>query len=119
MQGALAPFFASGALFGGYLLIKFFPDLNIETFLNAYFWLVGSIAVAGAAASPLRSLVSAQLSLEGTHASEVTFMTSKSRNSMIAEIVRKGDAMSCNLCALWARELQLIVGLCLFTWICV
>lgn len=59
MQGALAPFFASGALFGGYLLIKFFPDLNIETFLNAYFWLVGSIAVAGAAASPLRSLVRA------------------------------------------------------------
>ena len=59
MQGALAPFFASGALFGGYLLIKFFPTLNIETFLNSYFWLIGSIAVTGAAAPPLRSLVGA------------------------------------------------------------
>lgn len=58
LQGALAPFFASGALFGGYLLIKFFPTLSIESFLNAYFWLIGSIAVAGAAGAPLRSLVS-------------------------------------------------------------
>jgi minor histocompatibility antigen H13 len=39
------------------LLIKFFPDLSIEAFLNAYFWLIGSIAVAGAAGAPLRRVV--------------------------------------------------------------
>ena len=56
-QGALAPLFASAALFGGYLLVKFFPNLSIEAFLNAYFWLIGSIAVAGAAGAPLRRAV--------------------------------------------------------------
>ena len=57
LQGALAPLFASAALFGGYLLVKFFPDISIEAFLNAYFWLIGSIAVAGAAGAPLRRVV--------------------------------------------------------------
>ena len=37
--------------------MKFFPDLSIEAFLNAYFWLIGSIAVAGAAGAPLRRVV--------------------------------------------------------------
>ncbi|KAK9808724.1 hypothetical protein WJX72_002527 [[Myrmecia] bisecta] len=54
-QGALAPVAASVALFGGYLLIKFFPDLNLQTLLNAYFWFIGSVAVAGALGAPLRN----------------------------------------------------------------
>ena len=67
-QGALAPLFASAALFGGYLLVKFFPNLSIEAFLNAYFWLIGSIAVAGAAGAPLRKAVR-ELQLIGSPAS--------------------------------------------------
>ncbi|EIE25839.1 peptidase A22B, signal peptide peptidase [Coccomyxa subellipsoidea C-169] len=53
-EGALAPVAASVALFGGYLLIKFFPDLSLQRFLNIYFWLIGSIAIVGNVAPPLR-----------------------------------------------------------------
>jgi hypothetical protein len=38
LQGALAPVFASVALFGAYLLIKFLPQLDLQTFFNCYFW---------------------------------------------------------------------------------
>ncbi|GMH33353.1 hypothetical protein BSKO_01187 [Bryopsis sp. KO-2023] len=51
-EGALAPILASGVLFGGYLLIKFFPNLSLQTFINLYFGILGTGAVAGAA-SPL------------------------------------------------------------------
>lgn len=57
MQGALAPFAASVALFAGYLVVKFFPNLNLQVFLNLYFWLIGSIAIFGALQSPLRQSV--------------------------------------------------------------
>ncbi|DBA92291.1 hypothetical protein WJX79_003930 [Trebouxia sp. C0005] len=53
-EGALAPFAASAALFAGYLVVKFFPNLNLQAFLNLYFWLIGSIAIFGALQSPLR-----------------------------------------------------------------
>jgi hypothetical protein len=39
-QGALAPVLASATLFGLYLLLRFFPDLSLQTFLDAYFWRV-------------------------------------------------------------------------------
>ena len=58
LQGALAPFAASAALFAGYLLVKFFPQLNVQAFLNLYFWLIGSIAIFGALQSPLKLAVS-------------------------------------------------------------
>ena len=58
VQGALAPFAASAALFAGYLVVKFFPNLNLQAFLNLYFWLIGSIAIFGALQSPLRQSVS-------------------------------------------------------------
>ena len=58
LQGALAPFAASAALFAGYLVVKFFPNLNLQAFLNLYFWLIGSIAIFGALQSPLRQSVS-------------------------------------------------------------
>ncbi|KAK9827238.1 hypothetical protein WJX81_001559 [Elliptochloris bilobata] len=53
-QGALAPVAASAALFGAYLLVKWLPDLNLQTLFDAYFWLVGALAVAGGIALPLR-----------------------------------------------------------------
>ena len=57
MQGLAAPLFASVALFGGYLLVKNFPALTFQAVLDAYFWLIGSFALAGAVAQPLRRLV--------------------------------------------------------------
>ena len=40
-----------------YLIIKLFPNLNLQTFFNLYFWLIGSVAVAGNVLPPLRRLV--------------------------------------------------------------
>ena len=60
-QGALAPLAASAALFGAYLLVKFLPDLNLQTLFDVYFWLVGALAVAGGIALPLRRTVRAVL----------------------------------------------------------
>lgn len=56
-QGALAPLAASGALFGGFLLIKYLPWINLQTVSNAYFFLIGSAAVTGALLPPLRHAV--------------------------------------------------------------
>lgn len=60
-QGALAPVFASCVLFGGYLLIKWFPDLSLQTFINIYFGLLGSYAVSGAVLPLLGKLPGADL----------------------------------------------------------
>jgi hypothetical protein len=59
-EGALAPVAASAALFGAYLLLKFFPDLNLQTIFDAYFWLLGSVAVVGGFGPPMRTLVGAR-----------------------------------------------------------
>jgi hypothetical protein len=48
------------SLFGLYLLLKYLPDLNIQTFLNAYFWLLGGISIIGSFAPTMRSLVRAE-----------------------------------------------------------
>ncbi len=53
-QGALAPVAASAALFGTYLVLKWLSELNPQTLFNAYFWLVGAVAVASGIATPLR-----------------------------------------------------------------
>lgn len=58
MQGVLAPLAASVALLIGYLLVKFLPDLSIQSLLDGYFWLLGSVAVVGAFAAPAKTLVS-------------------------------------------------------------
>ncbi|PNH00622.1 Minor histocompatibility antigen H13, partial [Tetrabaena socialis] len=55
-EGALAPVLASVSLFGIYLAIKYLPDLNVQAFLNAYFWLLGSFAIGGAALPVLRRI---------------------------------------------------------------
>jgi minor histocompatibility antigen H13 len=48
LQGLLAPVLASCSLFGLYLLVKYVPDFSLQTFLDAYFWLLGSVAIFGA-----------------------------------------------------------------------
>lgn len=57
VQGALAPVGASAALLGGYVVVKYFPQLSLQVFFNAYFWLLGSVAVAGAFQAPMKKLV--------------------------------------------------------------
>jgi hypothetical protein len=47
-QGLLAPVLASCSLFGLYLLVKYVPEFSLQTFLDAYFWLLGSVAIFGA-----------------------------------------------------------------------
>lgn len=55
-QGALAPVLASASLFGIYLLLKYFPDLSLQTFLDSYFFLLGTAAITGAARPLLKRL---------------------------------------------------------------
>eukprot|EP00198_Chlamydomonas_reinhardtii_P000945 XP_001690280.1 signal peptide peptidase-like protein [Chlamydomonas reinhardtii] len=55
-EGILAPVLASASLFGFYLLIKYLPDFNPQIFLNAYFWMLGSFAIGGAAVPVLRQV---------------------------------------------------------------
>eukprot|EP01023_Acetabularia_acetabulum_P067625 TRINITY_DN9362_c0_g1_i5.p1 TRINITY_DN9362_c0_g1~~TRINITY_DN9362_c0_g1_i5.p1 ORF type:complete len:493 (-),score=74.17 TRINITY_DN9362_c0_g1_i5:47-1525(-) len=55
-QGAFAPILASVTLFGGYLLIKFFPNLSPQAVIDAYFWFIGSVAIAGGAQSILSQI---------------------------------------------------------------
>ena len=54
MQGLLAPVAASFSLFGVYLVLKYFPDLSFQTFIDVYFFLLGSFSISNAASSLLR-----------------------------------------------------------------
>lgn len=47
----------AAALFGMYMLLKFFPDISIQGFLNCYFWLLGSVSMVGVFGPTLRTLV--------------------------------------------------------------
>lgn len=47
---------ACASLFGLWLLLKYLPDLSLQTFLDAYFFLLGSAAIWGAARPLLRRL---------------------------------------------------------------
>ena len=49
VQGVLAPVAASVSLFGLYLVLKFFPDLSLQTFIDGYFFLLGSFALSSGA----------------------------------------------------------------------
>ena len=55
-ESALAPILASVSLFVCYLIVKYLPDLSLQTFLNCYFWLLGSIAALGATGPLLRKV---------------------------------------------------------------
>ena len=55
-QSILAPVMASLALFGSYLIIKYFPDFNLQTLLDVYFFILASFATIGAFTGPLRSV---------------------------------------------------------------
>lgn len=52
-QGLLAPLALSASLFGLYLLLKY-TDFDLSTFLAAYFWLLSTVALGGAAAPLLK-----------------------------------------------------------------
>ncbi len=93
-EGLLAPVFASVALFSCYLLIKFFPDFNLQTFLNAYFWLLGSLAISGAAQPVLRKVT-------GVHGACCRLMLAMLMLAMLAMLrvlIQMGDATVCCLC---------------------
>ena len=51
-----APFLASVSLFGFFLLIKYFPDFNLATLLDCYFFLLAAFATLGAASGPLKTI---------------------------------------------------------------
>eukprot|EP00892_Ulva_mutabilis_P012076 jgi/Ulvmu1/9240/UM005_0340.1 len=55
-EGVLAPVAASVSLFGLYLLLKFFPDLSVQTFIDAYFFLLGSFALSSGATCLLQAV---------------------------------------------------------------
>jgi minor histocompatibility antigen H13 len=55
-EGVLAPFAASAALGGIYLLFKYFPELSLQGFFDIYFWLIGAIATIGAFSGPARKV---------------------------------------------------------------
>eukprot|EP00884_Botryococcus_braunii_P012309 jgi/Botrbrau1/21079/Bobra.0144s0077.1 len=55
-EGLLAPIFASVSLFAVYQLLQNMSESTLLTFFDAYFWLIGSVAVVGAVALPLRKL---------------------------------------------------------------
>ena len=44
-------------LFGLFCLLKYFPNLDIQSLLSAYFWLLGSVSLVGVFAPSLRTLV--------------------------------------------------------------
>jgi minor histocompatibility antigen H13 len=48
---------ASCSLFGLYLLLKYFPDLSLQTLLDGYFFLLGTAAITGAARPLLRKVL--------------------------------------------------------------
>ena len=49
-----APLLASVSLFGFFLLIKYLPDLDFQTLLNGYFFLLATFATLGALSGPLK-----------------------------------------------------------------
>ncbi|KAG0578283.1 hypothetical protein KC19_4G011100 [Ceratodon purpureus] len=56
-QGLAAPLLCSVSLFGFYSLLRFFPNLDIRTFISAYLGVAGVVAVASNLAPPLRSIL--------------------------------------------------------------
>ena len=51
-----APALASVSLFGFFLVIKFLPDLNLQTVLDVYFFMLATFATLGAASGPFKSI---------------------------------------------------------------
>ncbi len=51
-----APALASASLFGFFLLIKYLPDLNFQTILDVYFFMLATFATLGAASGPFKSI---------------------------------------------------------------
>ncbi|KAL2609513.1 hypothetical protein R1flu_028086 [Riccia fluitans] len=56
-QGLAVPLFCSASLFGFYCLLRFFPDLDVRTFISAYLGVAGAVAVGSNVVEPLRLLL--------------------------------------------------------------
>lgn len=56
-QGLAVPLFCSASLFGFYCLLRFFPDLDVRTFISLYLGVAGAAAVASNLSEPLRLLL--------------------------------------------------------------
>lgn len=55
-EGILFPLFTSLSLFGFYCILRFFPNIDLQAFLSAYFALAGVFAVAGNMVDPVGTL---------------------------------------------------------------
>lgn len=55
-DGLIAPFLFSASLLSIYLLLRFFPDINLKVFFNGYFWLIGSLSLVQNLIGPGRRL---------------------------------------------------------------
>eukprot|EP00897_Mesotaenium_endlicherianum_P006712 jgi/Mesen1/6069/ME000031S05346 len=55
-QSLAVPLACSASLFSFYCLLRFFPDLDLRTFVRAYLSLVGALAVGGNLADPIGGL---------------------------------------------------------------
>eukprot|EP00250_Pteridium_aquilinum_P006503 c16409_g1_i1 orf=91-1443(+) len=53
-QGLAVPIMCSISLFGFYCLLRFYPDLNLRTFISIYLAFAGSLAVASNLVGPVR-----------------------------------------------------------------
>ncbi|KAG6550260.1 hypothetical protein Mapa_008220 [Marchantia paleacea] len=56
-QGLAVPLFCSASLFGFYCLLRFFPDLDLRTFISAYLGVAGAVAVGSNVVEPFRLLL--------------------------------------------------------------
>ncbi|KAH6557643.1 hypothetical protein KP509_1Z102100 [Ceratopteris richardii] len=56
-QGLAVPFMCSFSLFGLYCLLRFYPDIDIQTFISIYLGFAGSLAVASNVAGPVRYIL--------------------------------------------------------------
>ncbi|BBN19800.1 minor histocompatibility antigen H13 [Marchantia polymorpha subsp. ruderalis] len=56
-QGLAVPLFCSASLFGFYCLLRFFPDLDLRTFISAYLGVAGAVAVGSNIVEPFRLLL--------------------------------------------------------------
>ncbi|KAL3699260.1 hypothetical protein R1sor_017282 [Riccia sorocarpa] len=56
-QGLAVPLFCSASLFGFYCLLRFFPDLDVRSFISAYLGVAGAVAVGSNVVEPIRRLL--------------------------------------------------------------
>lgn len=53
-EGFIAPVAASAVIFCTYLVLKYFPDLSLQSILDIYFWVLANFAIIGALRGPVK-----------------------------------------------------------------